>query len=697
MKTTTQLMSLFATGFFAMINIVSSQDYGKMLSIDIQAQTVKATPAIVLSWPLRSDIKNYALQRKSTGTPIVSVTLAAASTGYTDNSAVAGVAYEYKVIGYPPISGAPTAYGSILSGIEVPMVESRSSVLLVVASDIVSSTSTKVSRLVTDLTGEGWSVDQLIVNPTDTVASVKASIVTRYTANTSLKSLVLIGHVPVPYSGNLNPDSHPEHKGAWPCDGFYGDMDGIWTDVAAKNDAAARSQNRNIPGDGKYDQSTFPSALELSVGRIDFADLPAFAPLTEADLICRYLDKNHNFRTGLTTVERRGLVDDNLATMTEAFAASGRRAICASFGSASMVDGDFLSNNIPSLFGAAIGFGSYSSIAGVGTTADLANGTVNTVFNQGFGSYYGDWDSSDNILRGIIAADGVSLTSVWSGRPVMNFHGMGLGRTVGECVLASQNPTNDVYHQAGSKPQSVHLALMGDPTLRMFTVAPVADVNATLINASASLNWTASTGMVGYHVYRADAAGQKYVRRNPSLITTTSFSEASVPATSRYLVKAVKIETTSSGTFFNLSGGNSIAPAVVAASVDPIMAWKQQFFGADAANEAIAGDTCDADMDGVCNLMEYAMGTDPVLNTSNSGLQDVTISNTANGTAMYATFSQLNSATGVKLSIQCSTDLQNWSLVPTTTLNSFGGYTLSGVSVLVSSDRCFFRALIERN
>ena len=30
------------------------------------------------------------------------------------------------------------------------------------------------------------------------------------------KAVYLLGRIPVPYSGFINPDSHPDHEGAWP-------------------------------------------------------------------------------------------------------------------------------------------------------------------------------------------------------------------------------------------------------------------------------------------------------------------------------------------------------------------------------------------------------------------------------------------------------------------------------------------------
>jgi hypothetical protein len=43
---------------------------------------------------------------------------------------------------------------------------------------------------------------------------------------------VLIGNVPVPYSGDLNPDGHSDHDGAWPTDTYYAEMNGTWTDAS---------------------------------------------------------------------------------------------------------------------------------------------------------------------------------------------------------------------------------------------------------------------------------------------------------------------------------------------------------------------------------------------------------------------------------------------------------------------------------
>jgi hypothetical protein len=45
---------------------------------------------------------------------------------------------------------------------------------------------------------------------------------------------------------------------------------------------------------------------------------------------------------------------------------------------------------------------------------------------------------------------------------------------------------------------------------------------------------------------------------------------------------------------------------------DPVEAWKQQHFGPDAGNPLIAGDLADPDGDGLVNLEEYGLDTDPL-------------------------------------------------------------------------------------
>jgi hypothetical protein len=72
-----------------------------------------------------------------------------------------------------------------------------------------------------------------------------------------------------------------------------------------------------VPGDGKFDQSKVTTGVELAVVRVDLADLPSFAPLTEEDLHRRYLEKDHAFRHTKFQIASRAVIDDNLSTLSE--------------------------------------------------------------------------------------------------------------------------------------------------------------------------------------------------------------------------------------------------------------------------------------------------------------------------------------------------------------------------------------------
>jgi hypothetical protein len=87
----------------------------------------------------------------------------------------------------------------------------------------------------------------------------------------------LLGRIRVPYSGDIYPDGHPDHEGAWPADVYYADMNGAWTDNAVNVTVANDERHRNVPEDGKFDQSVLPTDVELQIGRVDFANMPAFA------------------------------------------------------------------------------------------------------------------------------------------------------------------------------------------------------------------------------------------------------------------------------------------------------------------------------------------------------------------------------------------------------------------------------------
>lgn len=112
---------------------------------------------------------------------------------------------------------------------------------------------------------------------------------------TNVKAVYIVGHLAVPYSGYLLRTGMIATKELWPCDGYYGEMNSNWTDNSVSVQTSQNPKNFNVPGDGKFDQSDFPSALELQVGRVDLYDMPAFSS-SEVELTRNYLNKAHTFK-----------------------------------------------------------------------------------------------------------------------------------------------------------------------------------------------------------------------------------------------------------------------------------------------------------------------------------------------------------------------------------------------------------------
>jgi len=193
---------------------------------------------------------SYAICRKTTDATSWdnSTVLTGSSTSFVDNDVVEGQSYEYQI---HKIASTYQGYGYICAGINTPLVEDRGKVILVVDSTYAADLSSELTRLQQDLKGDGWQVVRQDVSRYDSVQGVKAFIQSQYYADTAnVRCVFLFGHVPVPYSGNISPDEHPaDHKGAWPADVYYGDMDGTWTDSSVYNTSAADTRNHNVPGD----------------------------------------------------------------------------------------------------------------------------------------------------------------------------------------------------------------------------------------------------------------------------------------------------------------------------------------------------------------------------------------------------------------------------------------------------------------
>jgi hypothetical protein len=151
---------------------------------------------------------------------------------------------------------------------------------------------------------------------------------------------------------------------------------------------------------------------------------------------------------------------------------------------------------------------------------------------------------------------------------------------------------------------------------------------------------------------------------------------------------------------------NDIDPArpVIVTFSTAYPAWQNTEFGANASNPAIAGETANPAGDGPSNLMKYALGMNPNVN-SLSGLPLVTNS----GSGLQMQFMRNLSATDVSYLVQTSDNLQTWTSVATlspgapnwttdgsTVADDYGEVTITGIAAPPGGDEQFIRLMITQ-
>lgn len=594
---------IFLLCFAATGQAQSCRDY----AVELTAATQVSTPRITLKWKLITGVTSYAIFKKAkTGTAWGSAlaTVAATDSLYADNAVIVDSAYEYKVVGY---AGSFTAAGYIYAGIKCPAQHNRGGLVLIVDSTFSDSCASDILTYMKDLRGDGWQVIRHDVSRTMKDTGVKALIKYDYDNIANIKAVMLLGHVAVPYSGDLNPDAHPDHLGAWPADVYYARLTAVWTDATVNDTVASYPANDNIPGDGKWDANGYTSRSELQVARVDFYNMPAFAA-TEVQMMRSYLSKDHIYKMDSLAVRRRALISDNFGAFSgEAFAANGWRNFSPLVSRDSVAPLPFISslNTGSYQWAYGCGGGSFSSAGGIGTTTDFTTNNMNGIFTILFGSYFGDWNVTNNFLRAPLCSPTPALTSCWAGRPNWFFHHMALGENIGYSAWHSQNNNGtSLYYPGGYGTQWVHIALMGDLSLRADYIKPPANLAITPVAVhGANLSWTASpdTGVIGYYVYRATAEYGSYARISP-MVTTTAFSDTvGADGLKYYLVRPVKLQYSPSGYYYNLGIGivdsatvtySHVGMAEVAASMqvqvypNPATDRLSVIINADAASDA---------------------------------------------------------------------------------------------------------------
>ena len=474
-------------------------------------------------------------------------------TSFIDTEVETGETYEYILVG--------GGKGLLTSGIEVEESNDRGILILLYDTTHLDHFRSEFNLLKQDLIGDGWRVKELPVDRNDTVPYIKDLVVQTYNEDTmNTNTLFIFGHVPVPYSGAIAPDGHSDHAGAWPADTYYADINGIWTDSIIDNTSATYTWNHNVPGDGKFDQSHIPTPVELEMGRVDFHALPVFQE-SEEELLRLYLVKDHQYRHGILTQPKRALIDDQMGmSYVYPYASNAWINFATMVDPDSIYEGEYLSMYDDGyLLSYACGGGTWWSMGGVLNHYDYALNDIQSIFTFSFGSYFGDWDSWDGLLRCALGS-GTVLTNIWTGRPYWLYNSMSLGKTIGYCAkrsmrVAAWNTTLFGWNHDRAK---VHMALMGDPTLRLEILAPPAELITTGSGNEVELVWQASSdNVLGYDIYRKGNGTEHYARINQEPVEQLSYIDLSLSQAGEYMymVRAVRLETSQTGTYYNRSQG----------------------------------------------------------------------------------------------------------------------------------------------
>jgi hypothetical protein len=132
---------------------------------------------------------------------------------------------------------------------------------------------------------------------------------------------------------------------------------------------------------------------------------------------------------------------------------------------------------------------------------------------------------------------------------------MALGENIGYSMRLTME--NAGLYETGNCARYVSAALMGDPTLRLHTVAPPSGFSTSFNQTMVSMSWTHSQDSIaGYTVYRKNKTTGVYQRINNAVINTASWTDSfPANATNYYMLRAVKLEISNSGSYYNLSQG----------------------------------------------------------------------------------------------------------------------------------------------
>ncbi len=531
---------------------------------------------------------------------LVAENLPAGTTEWTDTNLGFFKAYEYQ-IKRNGVNGIAIGYTSGVN--RYAPIDYQGEMILMIAEDIVAALPESVKRLKQDLTGDGWYVNELIVEKGDAsyddgakVIEVKDQIQAIYDAAPSTdkpKLLFVLGHAPLPRMGlgTQPPDGHIEASGARGSDVYYADLDGVFTDTATYDVLQQQFDLiKNYPGDYRWDQDFIPSELEMAFGRADFYLLPNVDD-NEINLTKRYLDRLHDFRhvnsgqkIGLNSAFYQGYDNSNDGSFRTLPAISGINNVFQTPVTTQSGHNQWVKDNGPfSIFMQNRHVPIYDEWRDIGMDAVVFSSDQSY---WGYGDIPNNWTAT--IIRRILSADTECLVTLWTTSAINIFFQAGTGRALG--LSCKQIMDHNLNNQILEKPQAewdtpewwnrTHFNFYGDPSLRLLQTHPV---NALSLSANddgdvvISFESSELEDYEQFHLYRSDSEFGKYVRLGNQVINDNSFVVDDSEIGDWFMIRATSLVTTGSGTVLNPSQGVFI-----------------QYLGIDEDGDGfLAGDDCD--------------------------------------------------------------------------------------------------------
>jgi Secretion system C-terminal sorting domain len=136
---------------------------------------------------------------------------------------------------------------------------------------------------------------------------------------------------------------------------------------------------------------------------------------------------------------------------------------------------------------------------------------------------------------------------------------MALGENIGYGLPLTQNTATNYIQDTCFGGRLTHITLMGDLTLRMHIVTPPGgNLSFSENGGDVTVSWTASADAdLGYHVFRKEVGAAFFERLTETPVNELSYTIECVDPDIEYvyMVRALRLENSASGSYYNLSQG----------------------------------------------------------------------------------------------------------------------------------------------